>query len=166
MQPSKERAGDSKREAGEADAAAERQSYYLALKLAAEEQAPLATAIRADPDPRDSFYDTTPLEKFLEAEHGKITIDGMRQALRDTAKPFYLNVQSMIFVPKRRELWVSSRRKMPVSRGPFVAFDEKTLFGAPAATSKKATAAPNGAPESLSKPAGQSRLINCPGAQS
>jgi len=49
-----------------------------------------------------SRYET--LDEFLRTEHGKIDYDGVRKALRDTATPWYLNVQSMVFLPRKREL--------------------------------------------------------------
>ncbi|MHC4954138.1 MAG: C45 family autoproteolytic acyltransferase/hydrolase [Planctomycetota bacterium] len=69
------------------------------------------------------------LETFLHEQHGKIDYEGVRQALRDTAKPYYLNVQSMIFLPKKRELHISVGGKLPAAAQRFVTLDKKMLFG-------------------------------------
>lgn len=74
-----------------------------------------------------SRYET--LDEFLRAEHGKIDYDGVRQALRDTARPWYLNVQSMVFLPTKRELHVSVGGKLPAAAQKFVTFDRSALFG-------------------------------------
>lgn len=69
------------------------------------------------------------LDEFLRKEHGKITIGGVRKALRDTATPFYLNVQSMIFLPAKRVLHLSIGGKLPAADQKFVAISRKQLFG-------------------------------------
>ncbi|MHC4939886.1 MAG: C45 family autoproteolytic acyltransferase/hydrolase [Planctomycetota bacterium] len=69
------------------------------------------------------------LAQFLETEHGKIDMAGVRRALRDTATPFYLNVQSMIFLPRERELHLSVGGKLPAAAQRFGKLDRTALFG-------------------------------------
>ena len=69
------------------------------------------------------------LQDFVVREHGKIDLDSIRSALRDTATPWFLNVQSMIFLPKRRTLHVSVGGKLPAAAQRFVQFDREALFG-------------------------------------
>jgi len=70
------------------------------------------------------------LAEFLEKEYGKIDYDGVRKALKDTATPWYLNVQSMVFLPRKRELHVSVGGKMPAAAQKFARLDRAALFGA------------------------------------
>jgi hypothetical protein len=74
------------------------------------------------------------LDEFLQAEHGSIDYEGVRRALRDTATPWYLNVQSMVFLPKKRELHVSVGGKLPAAAQEFARLDRAALFGNPASS--------------------------------
>ena len=69
------------------------------------------------------------LQDFVVREHGRIDLESIRSALRDTATPWFLNVQSMIFLPKRRTLHVSVGGKLPAAAQRFVQFDREALFG-------------------------------------
>jgi len=69
------------------------------------------------------------LAAFLEKERGRIDLDGVRRALRDTATPFYLNVQSMVFLPRRQELHLSVGGELPAAGQKFVKLDRRALFG-------------------------------------
>ena len=69
------------------------------------------------------------LEKFLREKHGKIDYEAVRQALRDTATPYYLNVQSMIFLPAKRTLHISIGGKLPAADQKFAVLSRKQLFG-------------------------------------
>ncbi|MHC4819154.1 MAG: C45 family autoproteolytic acyltransferase/hydrolase [Planctomycetota bacterium] len=77
----------------------------------------------------------TSLAEYLEREHGKIDVDGIRKALGDVATPWLLNVQSMVFLPARRALHLSKGGVLPAARQPFVHLSRDVLFGrrAPAA---------------------------------
>ncbi|MEM8885536.1 MAG: C45 family peptidase [Planctomycetota bacterium] len=72
-------------------------------------------------------YET--LETFLREKHGRIDVEGVRQALRDTATPFFLNVQAMIFLPRLRALEVAVGDQLPAAHGRYVRLDRKRLFG-------------------------------------
>ena len=48
----------------------------------------------------------------------------------DVARPAEMNVQSMIFLPRRRGLHVSKGGALPAAKQPFVHLDKKLLFGA------------------------------------
>jgi len=65
-----------------------------------------------------------------ERDGGKIAYDDVRKALRDTAVPYYLNVQSMVFLPTKRELHLSVGGKLPAAKQHFATLDRATLFGA------------------------------------
>ncbi|MHC4847876.1 MAG: C45 family autoproteolytic acyltransferase/hydrolase [Planctomycetota bacterium] len=69
------------------------------------------------------------LAEFIKAEHGRIDLAGVRRALRDTATPFYLNVQSMVFLPRKRELHLSVGGKLPAAAQRFGKLNRKSLFG-------------------------------------
>jgi len=69
------------------------------------------------------------LSEFLQRERGKIGLDEIRQALRDVADPWFMNVQSMVFLPARRTIHLSVGGKLPAAAQRFVVLDEKTLFG-------------------------------------
>jgi len=69
------------------------------------------------------------LAEFLEREHGRIDAARVQEALADVAKPWMTNVQSMVFLPARREIRMSARKRLPVAKGPFVTLDRAALFG-------------------------------------
>jgi predicted choloylglycine hydrolase len=72
-------------------------------------------------------YET--LEEFLAREHGHIDLDLVKQALADVATPFYLNIQAMVFLPARRELYVSEGGELPAAKQPYVHITREMLFG-------------------------------------
>jgi hypothetical protein len=72
-------------------------------------------------------YDT--LEEFLARERGRADLTKIRRALVDVATPWYTNVQSMVFLPKRRGMHISVGGKLPVAKQPFVHLDRTVLFG-------------------------------------
>jgi len=59
----------------------------------------------------------------------RIGYEDVRQALRDTAVPYYLNVQSMIFLPTKRALHLSVGGKLPAAAQRFTKLDRAVLFG-------------------------------------
>jgi len=69
------------------------------------------------------------LAQFLEREHGKIDVDRIRKALGDVATPWLLNVQSMVFLPARRALYLSKGGALPAARQPFVHLSREVLLG-------------------------------------
>ncbi|MHC4161392.1 MAG: C45 family autoproteolytic acyltransferase/hydrolase [Planctomycetota bacterium] len=69
------------------------------------------------------------LVEFLEREHGKIDVDRIRKALGDVATPWLLNVQSMIFLPARRALYLSKGGALPAATQPFVHLPREVLLG-------------------------------------
>ncbi len=79
------------------------------------------------------------LEKFLQERKGKIDRESIQSVLGDVANPWWTNVQSMVFVPRKRELWLATRRALPVSKGPYAKLSAESLFG------KKKAAALSGA---------------------
>ena len=74
-----------------------------------------------------SRYDS--LDRFLDREAGNIDLDSVVGALRDVARPWYLNVQSMVFLPKRQAIYLSVGGKLPAARQRFVMLDRRLLFG-------------------------------------
>ncbi len=68
------------------------------------------------------------LAGFLKQERGRIDVDAVRKALSKVARPWWTNVQSMIFLPRRREMHVSLGGKLPVANQPFVHLTRKVLF--------------------------------------
>jgi hypothetical protein len=71
------------------------------------------------------------LAEFLEREHGKIDVDLIRKALGDVATPWLLNVQSMVFLPARRGLYLSKGGALPAAKQPFVHLTREVLLGRP-----------------------------------
>lgn len=69
------------------------------------------------------------LAEFLEREHGKIDVDRIRKALGDVATPWLLNVQSMVFLPARRALYLSKGGELPAAKQPFVHLTREVLLG-------------------------------------
>jgi hypothetical protein len=72
------------------------------------------------------------LDAFLEERRGRIDFDGVRAVLKETAMPWFMNVQSMIFLPAKQELHLARGGKLPAAAQPFVHLDRATLFGAAA----------------------------------
>ena len=68
------------------------------------------------------------LSRFLEDEHGDIDLAGIKQALKDVAKPWFLNVQAMIFLPARQELHVAVGDKLPAAGQRWVHLERDVLF--------------------------------------
>ena len=69
------------------------------------------------------------LAEFLERDHGKIDLDGVKNALADVATPFYLNVQAMVFLPARQEIHLSEGGQLPAAKQPYVHLTREMLFG-------------------------------------
>jgi len=69
------------------------------------------------------------LDRFLDREAGRIDLGSVVEALREVARPWYLNVQSMVFLPKRRAIYLSVGGKLPAARQRFVMLDRSVLFG-------------------------------------
>ncbi len=69
------------------------------------------------------------LAEFLEREHGKIDLDLVQRALADVATPFYLNVQAMVFLPRRQEIHVAEGGDLPAAKQPYVHLTRDVLFG-------------------------------------
>jgi len=82
------------------------------------------------------------LDAFLRAERGTIDYEGVRRALRDTATPWYLNVQSMVFFPKKQDLHVSIGGKLPAADQKFARLDRAMLFGKRTSSASKASGVP------------------------
>lgn len=71
------------------------------------------------------------LAGFLRSERGRIDLKGILGALRTTARPWFMNVQSMVFLPARRALWMAVPGELPAADAPFVLLDRECLFGGP-----------------------------------
>jgi predicted choloylglycine hydrolase len=69
------------------------------------------------------------LAAYLERAHGSIDAAGVREALRDVAKPWVMNVQSMIFFPRERSLELAVGDSLPIAQHPFQEIDREMLFG-------------------------------------
>lgn len=69
------------------------------------------------------------LADYLAEERGRIDLVGVKGALADVARPWFMNVQAMVFLPARRAVHVSVGGKLPAARQPYVLLDEKFLFG-------------------------------------
>jgi len=67
---------------------------------------------------------------YVEANRGAVDVEGVRGALAEVATPWFLNVQSMVFLPARRALHLSVGGALPAARQPFAFLDAATLFGA------------------------------------
>jgi hypothetical protein len=76
---------------------------------------------------RDRFRD---LERFLEEEYGKIDVESVRKVLQKVARPWFVNVQSMIFLPRQRAMYISVGGRLPAAEQPFVKLNRDLLFGA------------------------------------
>jgi hypothetical protein len=70
------------------------------------------------------------LEGFLEKEHGKIDVESVRRVLQKVARPWFVNIQSMIFLPRQRAMHISVGGRLPAAEQPFVKLDRNFLFGA------------------------------------
>jgi isopenicillin-N N-acyltransferase-like protein len=73
------------------------------------------------------------LERFVRARRGTIDVEAVRAALADVAVPWFLNVQSMIFLPRARALHLSAGGALPAAKQPFIFLDADLLFGGAAA---------------------------------
>jgi len=69
------------------------------------------------------------LERFLAERSGSIDLQSVIAALRDVATPWFMNVQSMVFLPARRELELAVGDRLPAADQPFVRLDRAVLFG-------------------------------------
>ena len=69
------------------------------------------------------------LDAFLKERRGEIDLEAVRGVLEETAIPWFMNVQSMIFLPAKQELHLAKGGKLPAAAQPFVHFDRATLFG-------------------------------------
>jgi hypothetical protein len=72
-------------------------------------------------------YET--LTDFLARERGKIDLDGVKGALKDVATPFFLNVQAMIFLPRRLEIHLAAGPDLPAAKAPYFRLPKDVLFG-------------------------------------
>jgi len=70
------------------------------------------------------------LDGFVKTDRGRIDLDAVRRALSDVARPWWTNVQSMVFLPRRRELNISIGGKLPAADQPFVHLEKQLLFPA------------------------------------
>jgi len=70
------------------------------------------------------------LAAFARDRRGAIDVDAVRGALADVATPWFLNVQSMIFLPGRRALHLSVGGALPAAKQRFVLLGSDVLFGA------------------------------------
>jgi isopenicillin-N N-acyltransferase-like protein len=69
------------------------------------------------------------LTDFLRRERGEIDLDLVEQALADVATPFYMNIQAMVFLPRKREIYVAEGGDLPAAKHPYVHLSRETLFG-------------------------------------
>ena len=69
------------------------------------------------------------LSEFLSRRHGRIGIDEVKAVLRKVARPWYVNVQAMIFLPRRKTMHVAVAERLPAASQPYVELDAATLFG-------------------------------------
>ena len=69
------------------------------------------------------------LERFLDRERGGVNLAKIKHALESVATPWFLNVQSMVFLPARRSIHLSVGGKLPAAAQRFVHLDRNTLFG-------------------------------------
>jgi hypothetical protein len=69
------------------------------------------------------------LARFLDEERGRIDLARVIGALRKVARPWFLNVQSMVFLPRRRELHLAAAADLPAADAPFVRIGREALFG-------------------------------------
>jgi len=71
------------------------------------------------------------LSSFLDRERGHIDLDLVKAALADVATPFYLNIQAMIFLPAKREIYLAEGGDLPAAKHPYVRLSKEVLFGTP-----------------------------------
>jgi hypothetical protein len=69
------------------------------------------------------------LEAFLRREWGRIDLDGVKRVLADVARPWFLNVQAMIFLPARAEIHVTVGPRLPAASQRWVHLRRDVLFG-------------------------------------
>lgn len=69
------------------------------------------------------------LAEFLERERGKIDLDLVKRALADVATPFYINIQAMVFLPAKQEIYLAEGGALPAAKQPYVHLSRDVLFG-------------------------------------
>jgi len=69
------------------------------------------------------------LSEFLSQRHGRIGVDEVKAVLRTVARPWYVNVQAMIFLPRQKAMHVAVAERLPAASQPYVELDAATLFG-------------------------------------
>jgi hypothetical protein len=69
------------------------------------------------------------LEGYLRHEWGKIDLDGVKRALEDVAKPWFLNVQAMVFLPARGGIHLAVGPRLPAASQRYVHLRREVLFG-------------------------------------
>ncbi|MEE8104644.1 MAG: C45 family peptidase [Planctomycetota bacterium] len=69
------------------------------------------------------------LSEFLTRSHGRIGVDEIKAVLRKVARPWYVNVQSMVFLPRQKTVHVAVAQRLPAASQPYVELDAATLFG-------------------------------------
>jgi hypothetical protein len=80
-----------------------------------------------DPVRLPSLFRYARLRWFAERRGGRLSVDEVKEALR-TVSSRWLNLQAMVFEPRRRRMEVSMGSR-PASRGPYVEYTAETLFG-------------------------------------
>jgi predicted choloylglycine hydrolase len=80
-----------------------------------------------DPVRLPSLFRYQRLKWFARKKKERLDIDDVKKSLTLVSSR-WLNLQSMIFEPRRRRMEVSMGAR-PASKGPYVAFDGETLFG-------------------------------------
>lgn len=84
-------------------------------------------SILRDPVRLPSLYRYHRLRIYAERRGGRLSVEEVKHSLRLVSSR-WLNLQSMVFEPRRRRMEVSMGRR-PASRGPFTEFTGETLFG-------------------------------------
>jgi hypothetical protein len=69
------------------------------------------------------------LAEFLERERGRIDLYLVKRALADVATPFYINIQAMVFLPAKQELYLAEGGELPAAKQPYVHLTREMLFG-------------------------------------
>ena len=69
------------------------------------------------------------LERFLADGRGSIDLGKIKQALEEVATPWFLNVQSMVFLPAKREIHLATGDKLPMAAQRWVRLERRVLFG-------------------------------------
>ncbi len=68
------------------------------------------------------------LDRFLKTERGRIDLAGIKRALKDVARPWFLNVQAMIFLPARASMHLAVGDKLPAAGQRWVHLSRDVLF--------------------------------------